>query len=100
MFGDKENMLYFCSQKHQSTTIMTITAQRIKETPMAPYVSLLRGMTREQKQIVVTFITESMDEPEKAKRQVPVDFKRLRGMVHITEEDILQDERLAHIMER
>lgn len=67
---------------------------------MAPYVSLLRGMTREQKQIVVTFITESMDEPEKVKRQVPVDFKRLRGMVHITEEDILQDERLAHIMER
>ena len=29
---------------------------------MAPYVALLRGMTREQKQIVVTFITESMEE--------------------------------------
>ena len=29
---------------------------------MAPYASLLRGMTREQKQIVLMFITESMEE--------------------------------------
>ena len=78
---------------------MTATAQRIKETPMAPYMALLRGMTREQKQIVVTFITESMEEP-KPKRQVPAEFKRLRGMVSITEEEMAQDEHLAHIMER
>ena len=78
---------------------MTATAQRIKETPMAPYMALLRGMTREQKQIVVTFITESMEEP-KPKRQVPAEFKRLRGMVNITEEEMAQDEHLAHIMKR
>ena len=66
---------------------------------MAPYMALLRGMTREQKQIVVTFITESMEEP-KPKRQVPAEFKRLRGMVNITEEEMAQDEHLAHIMER
>lgn len=66
---------------------------------MAPYMALLRGMTREQKQIVVTFITESMEEP-KPKRQVPAEFKRLRGMVSITEEEMAQDEHLAHIMER
>lgn len=78
---------------------MTTLAQRIKETPMAPYMGLLRGMTREQKQIVVTFITESMDEP-KQKRQVPAEFKKLRGMVNITEEEMAQDEHLAHIMER
>lgn len=41
---------------------MTATAQRINETPMAPYASLLWGMTREQKQIVLMFITESMEE--------------------------------------
>jgi len=58
---------------------MTATAQRINETPMAPYVALLRSMTREQKQIVVTFITESMEEP-RPKREVPEEFKRLRGM--------------------
>ena len=78
---------------------MTTLAQRIEETPMAPYMALLRDMTREQKQIAVTFITESMEEP-KAKRQVPAEFKRLRGMVKITEQDMAEDEHLAHIMER
>ena len=66
---------------------------------MAPYIALLRGMTREQKQIVVTFIKESMEEPQ-VKRGVPVEFKRLRGMVNITEEEMARDEHLAHIMER
>ena len=66
---------------------------------MAPYMALLRGMTREQKQIVVTFIKESMEEPQ-VKRGVPVEFKRLRGMVNITEEEMAQDEHLTHIMER
>lgn len=78
---------------------MTTLAQRIKETPMAPYIALLRGMNREQKEIVVTFITESMEEP-KAQRQVPAEFKRLRGMVNVTPEEMAQDERLTNIMER
>ena len=43
---------------------MTATAQRINETPIAPYLGLLDGMTREQKMIVVTYITESMEEPK------------------------------------
>jgi hypothetical protein len=78
---------------------MTAIAQRITETPMAPYMGLIRGMTREHEQIVVTFITESMEEPA-PKRQVPAEFKRLRGMVNITEDEMAQDEHLAHIMER
>lgn len=45
---------------------MTATAQRIKETPMAPYIGLMRGMTREQKQIVVTFLNEVMEEAEES----------------------------------
>jgi|GEM_PF-5995097 len=32
--------------------------QRIASTPMAPYINLMKGMTREEKQIVVTFLTE------------------------------------------
>ena len=75
------------------------TTQRIETTPMAPYISLMRAMTREQKRIVVTFLTETMDEPTN-KRQVPVSFKKLRGMLSITDEDIAQDDRLAHIMNR
>lgn len=75
------------------------TTQRIETTPMAPYISLMRAMTREQKRIVVTFLTETMNEPTN-KRQVPVSFKKLRGMLSITDEDIAQDDRLAHIMNR
>ena len=97
---------FVCSQivrkfapENKKITIMSTLAQRIKETPMAPYMALLQGMTREEKQIVVTFITESMEEPV-GKRQVPAEFKRLRGMVKITDEEIAQDEHLAHIMER
>ena len=75
------------------------TIQRMKSTRMAPYIGLMQEMTREEKQIVVTFLTESMEEP-KAKRQVPEEFKRLRGMVNISEEDMAQDSHLAHIMER
>jgi len=78
---------------------MTALAQRIKETPMAPFIGLISGMTDEQKHIVITFINESMEKP-KHKRQVPADFKKLRGIVNITEEEIAQDEHLAHIMER
>ncbi len=66
---------------------------------MAPYMALLQGMTREEKQIVVTFITESMEEP-KSKREVPAEFKKLRGMVNISDKEIAEDEHLAHIMER
>jgi hypothetical protein len=75
------------------------TTQRIETTPMVPYINLMRAMTREQKRIVVTFLTETMDEPTN-KRQVPVSFKKLRGMLSITDEDIAQDDRLAHIMNR
>ena len=78
---------------------MTELAQRIKETPMAPFMGLISGMTDEQKHIVVTFINESMEKP-KHRRQVPAEFKKLRGIVNITEEDMAQDEHLAHIMER
>ena len=85
--------------KPKHITIMMTLAQRISETPMAPYAALLRSMTREQKRIVVTYLTESMEEP-KAKRQVPAEFKKLRGIVNITEEEMARDEHLAHIMER
>ena len=91
---------------------MTTLAQRINETPMAPYASLLRGMTREQKQIVVTYITESMGEPEDEPKTnaeiirekfkgitIPPELKKLRGCIKLTEED-LKDERTQYILKR
>jgi hypothetical protein len=43
---------------------MTALAKRISETPMAPYTTLLRAMSPRHKQIVMTFLTESMKEDE------------------------------------
>ena len=43
---------------------MTALAQRITETPMAPYVGLIRGMSLEEKRVVVAFIVDSMEEQE------------------------------------
>ena len=60
---------------------MTALAQRIKETPLAPYLGLLRGMTREQKQIVVTFLTESMEEPTmKARTNAEIIREKFRDL--------------------
>ncbi len=78
---------------------MTTIAQKIAQTPMAPYLALMRGMTREEKEVVVAFLVDTMNE-QKPVREVSPEFKKLRGMVSITEEEMSQDERLAHIMER
>ena len=89
---------------------MTKLAQRINETPMAPYRGLLDGMTREQKQIVVTYITESMEESaveensnadivrEKLKRlKISPEIARLRGCMKLTESE-KEDERTQYIL--
>lgn len=83
--------------------IMTALAQRIKETPLAPYMGLLDGMTREQKMIVVTYITESMEEPVKVGKpykMVPVssEVKKWNGCASFTEEEIESDARLKAIL--
>lgn len=41
---------------------MTALARRIAETPMAPYTSLLEGLSSEEKKIVIFFLTESLAE--------------------------------------
>lgn len=78
---------------------MTVLAQRVMEIPLAPYFGLLQALSREEKRIVVLFLMEALEEP-KSVRQVPDSFKKLRGMVSITDDEIAQDEHLAHIMER
>lgn len=64
---------------------------------MAPYLALMRGMTREGKEVVVAFVVDTMNE-QKPVREVSPEFKKLRGMVSITEEEMSCGERLAHIM--
>ena len=45
---------------------MTATAVQVKSTPMAPYIGLMRGMSRRDIQIVVTFLNEVMEEAEES----------------------------------
>ena len=52
---------------------MTATAQQVKSTPMAPYIGLMRGMSRHDIQIVVTFLNEVMEEAEDTKAAVSSD---------------------------
>lgn len=89
---------------------MTALAQRIKETPMAPYVGLISGMTLEEKQVVLAFIVDSMEGQEPKdnseiirkkyrKLLIPPELKRLRGCMKLTEEE-LKDERTQYILNR
>lgn len=41
---------------------MTAIAKKLQATPMAPYFNLLQSMSREDKKIVIMFLTESLDE--------------------------------------
>jgi|GEM_PF-900134 len=90
--------------------VMTALAQRIAETPMAPFTALLRSLTREQKQVVVAFLTDTMDEPEVKSNEaiirekyknlkVSPKLKRLRGCINLTDED-LKDERTQYLLNR
>ena len=89
---------------------MTSFAKRINETPMAPYMGILRGMSREEKQAVVAFLVDTMDEPKpKTNREIILEkykslkvspeLKQLRGCIKLTDED-LKDERIQYILDR
>ena len=100
MFGGLEKNTYFCRQEKKKGRKMEKNTIQFSNKP-GTFRDSIRAYReyREQKQIVVTFIKESMEEPV-AKREVPAEFKKLRGMVNITEEYTAQDERLRSIMER
>lgn len=48
---------------------MTAIARKISETPMAPYVDILRSMRPQDMRIVVTFLQEAMTEVEAAQTE-------------------------------
>lgn len=82
---------------------------RIEETAMAPYLGLLRNMTREEKIIVVSFLIDTLDESHKSKKEIiqekyknlktSPEIKKLRGCIKLTEEDLL-DERINYVLNR
>jgi len=48
---------------------MTALARKISETPMAPYVDLLRKLKPQEMRIVVSFLEEAIDEAEAVKHE-------------------------------
>ena len=89
---------------------MTALAQKITETPMAPYVGLIRGMSLEEKRVVVAFIVDSMEEQKPKDNaeiirrkyrslQVSPELRHLRGCIKLTDDE-LKDERTQYILNR
>lgn len=86
---------------------MTASALKLNSSPIGPYLGLMQNLNREEKLAVVAFLVDTMQregaevkDPKKAPRQVPASFKKLRGMVSVSQEEIDADERLAYLMER
>jgi len=63
---------------------MTVASRKLQETPMAPYTSLLQGMSREEKKIVIMFLTESLAEnKEEDARPILSKEERKRGLMSL-----------------
>ena len=64
--------------------IMTAIAKKLKATPMAPYFNLLQGMSREDKKIVIMFLTESLAETDEKAAELRLSREeRKRGLMSL-----------------
>lgn len=72
---------------------MTALARKISETPMAPYVDLLRNMKPQEMRIVVTFLQEAINEAESAESEETAadkrDFQEFCQLPFLTSEEFL-----------
>jgi hypothetical protein len=53
---------------------MSTLAQRISETPMTPYIDVMKSMTVSDMNVVVDFLNEAIRESEEAKRKADDEF--------------------------
>lgn len=81
---------------NRNTRSMTALAQKVNETPMAPYIGLMRSMSQQQKLVVMAFLVDSMEEPtvDKGSGQMlkPNPFKNFKRA-----SDFSDDERMRII---
>ena len=76
-------MLTFATN-NQNAWSMTAVASKIQETRMAPYTSLLQGMSREEKKIVIMFLTESLAESQEEVKEPRLSKEeRKRGLMSL-----------------
>ncbi len=75
-------MFKFAAKKKDK--MMTATAKKLQKTPMAPYFSLLEGMTPEEKKIVIMFLTESLDKAKETVKEPRLSKEeRKRGLMSL-----------------
>lgn len=53
---------------------MTTLAHRVSETPMAPYMGIMRGMNINDINVVIEFLKETVREAEESKRKADDEF--------------------------
>lgn len=75
-------------------------AMKVKQSPMAPYMSLMQGMNREQKLAVVAFLVDSMqDEEEEAQLRTSDEEEEVRQRTS-DEEFVKELMRIGKLRER
>ena len=63
---------------------MTAVAKKLQGTSMAPYFGLLQGMSREEKKIVIMFLTESLaDSKEEDQESRMTEDERKRDLLSL-----------------
>ena len=63
---------------------MTGLAKRISETPIAPYLSLIQGMSSEEKKMLIVYLTESLTEANSVTKEPRLSKEeRKRGLMSL-----------------
>ena len=72
---------------------MTALAQRIKETPMAPYMGVMQSLSRKDIDIVVTFLNEvKVNAPTRAGWAAAAKRAHAEGQDRLMAADVFEDE--------
>ena len=58
----KYKMLIFAT-KNKIVVFLTALAQKVKDTPMAPYMGIMQSMSQQQKLVLMAFPVDSMQRP-------------------------------------
>ena len=78
---------------------MTALALKIKDTPMAPYIGLMQGMSHMQKRVVIAFLVDSMQKADAVKEN-PRQMLKPNPFKHFRHAKDFSDAERTHIMEK
>ncbi|MBQ4392862.1 MAG: hypothetical protein II826_07140 [Prevotella sp.] len=79
---------------------MTLIAQQIRQTPMAPYVSLMQGMSKKDKLVLMAFLVDSMQEQENHENMQAKQMVKPNPFPHFRKASEFAEEVRAQILEK